>query len=236
MKDCIVEQHESADVSGHRGHYAVEIRRAARVELTKRQLARTGHFTHLRQDRFIHGVCQIQNDADLRQIGHRLVEYFEPFCSQLRLEKCRSRDIGVRMREIRYNTRADSIPHHRNDNRNRGCGLLGGKSPRRTMRDNHINLAGNQLREKRGQPLIVSVRPAVLDDDIPSFLITEIAQAGAECFSAFGQTVRSCKPRNPTRKTLVPCCARASSGHAIVAPPRSVMNSRRLIRSLRRRG
>jgi len=175
----------------HRGHYTVEIRRAARIELTKRQPARTGHFPHLRQDRFIHAVCQIQHDPELRQIGHCLVEYVEPFRSQLRLEKCRSRDIGVRMREIRYNTRADSISYYCNDNRNRGCGLLGGKSPRRTMRDNHINLAGNQFREQRGQPLIVSVRPAVVDDDITSFLITEIAQAGAECFSAFGQAVRS---------------------------------------------
>jgi len=32
------------------------------------------------------------------------------------------------------------------------------------------------------------------------------------------------------------CCARAASGHAAAAPPRSVMNARRFIRSPRRRG
>ena len=32
------------------------------------------------------------------------------------------------------------------------------------------------------------------------------------------------------------CCARAASGHAAAAPPSSVMNSRRFIRSPRRRG
>ena len=31
------------------------------------------------------------------------------------------------------------------------------------------------------------------------------------------------------------CCARAASGHAAAAPPSSVMNSRRLIQSPRRR-
>ena len=39
----------------------------------------------------------------------------------------------------------------------------------------------------------------------------------------------------PMRRTPSPCCARAASGHA-AAPPSSVMNSRRLTRSPRRRG
>src|SRR6516162_348105 len=37
----------------------------------------------------------------------------------------------------------------------------------------------------------------------------------------------------PMRRTRLPCCARTASGHA-AAPPRSVMNSRRFIRSPRR--
>src|SRR5271166_3767375 len=40
--------------------------------------------------------------------------------------------------------------------------------------------------------------------------------------------------RNPITGSA-DCCARAASGHAIEAPPRSAMNSRRLIRSPRRR-
>ena len=40
----------------------------------------------------------------------------------------------------------------------------------------------------------------------------------------------------PTRRMRSGCCARAASGHAAAAPPRSVMTSRRLIRSPRRRG
>src|SRR5215831_12694363 len=37
------------------------------------------------------------------------------------------------------------------------------------------------------------------------------------------------------RRIRSPCCARAASGHAAAAPPSSVMNSRRFIRSPRRR-
>src|SRR5262249_53230155 len=40
----------------------------------------------------------------------------------------------------------------------------------------------------------------------------------------------------PMRRTRSPCCARAASGHVTAAPPSSVMNSRRFIRSPRRRG
>ncbi len=40
--------------------------------------------------------------------------------------------------------------------------------------------------------------------------------------------------RNPITG-IAGCCARAASGHATAAPPRSVMNSRRFIRSPRRR-
>ena len=39
----------------------------------------------------------------------------------------------------------------------------------------------------------------------------------------------------PTRRIRSPCCARAESGQATAAPPRSVMNSRRVTRSPRRR-
>jgi hypothetical protein len=48
------------------------------------------------------------------------------------------------------------------------------------------------------------------------------------------QSVGDTAPRNPITG-IVGCCARAARGHA-AAPPSSVMNSRRLIQSPRRRG
>jgi hypothetical protein len=98
--------------------------------------------------------------------------------------------------------------------------------------DDHIDLETSQIRNERRKPIIVAIRPAVLDDKIPSVLIAEIAQARAKGFWAFGQTSAVADPRNPIRKTFADgCCARAANGHAAAALPRSVMNSRRLIAS-----
>jgi hypothetical protein len=43
-------------------------------------------------------------------------------------------------------------------------------------------------------------------------------------------------PKNPMIDSFAGCCALAASGHATAAPPSSVMNARRFIRSPRRRG
>src|SRR6516225_915350 len=46
------------------------------------------------------------------------------------------------------------------------------------------------------------------------------------------RTVEGVPPtKNPMVGSLAACCARAVSGHAVAAPPRSVMNVRRLTRS-----
>src|SRR4029077_16631203 len=44
------------------------------------------------------------------------------------------------------------------------------------------------------------------------------------------------EPKRPIVGSLDACCALAASGHATAAPPSSVMNSRRFVRSPRRRG
>ena len=48
--------------------------------------------------------------------------------------------------------------------------------------------------------------------------------------------VRRVSASTPMRRIRSGCCARAASGQAAAAPPTSVMNSRRFIRSPRRRG
>ena len=56
-------------------------------------------------------------------------------------------------------------------------------------------------------------------------------KAVTRCGTSESDVLRK-KPTNATAG----CCARAASGHAAAAPPSSVMNSRRFIRSPRRRG
>jgi hypothetical protein len=68
--------------------------------------------------------------------------------------------------------------------------------------DDHIDLETNQVRKQRRKPIIVAIRPAVLDDKIPSLLIAEIAQARAKSLGAFGQTVSSGQTQKPDAKDL----------------------------------
>ena len=70
------------------------------------------------------------------------------------------------------------------------------------MGDNHIDLETNQVRKERRKPIIVAIRPAVLDDKIPSFLIAEIVQARAKSLRALGQTVSSGQPQEADPKDL----------------------------------
>ena len=89
---------------------------------------------------------------------------------------------------------------------------------------------GRQFR----QAIVVIVRPAVFDRHVAALDVAGFAQALAECRHAI------CGRRRPTRRSRNPitgiagCCARAASGHA-AALPSPAMNSRRRIRSPRRR-
>jgi hypothetical protein len=119
-------------------------------------------------------------------------------------------------------------PH---DDWDRG-GCLGGQSCRRAVGDNHIDLETNQVRKESRKPIILAIRPAVLDHKIPSLLIAEIAQTRAKGLRALGRLSAVGNPRNPIRKTFADSfCARVANGHAAAAPLTSLMNSRRLIAS-----
>jgi hypothetical protein len=57
------------------------------------------------------------------------------------------------------------------------------------MGNDQVDVEVDQLRKQRRQPVILAISPAVFDDNIPSLLIAEIAQARAKRLGAFGQTV-----------------------------------------------
>ena len=62
-------------------------------------------------------------------------------------------------------------------------------------------------------------------------------QAGATFTGTFKFPALNCDDNHwIIVRTSSPCCPRAASGHAAVAPPSSVMNFRRVIRSPHRRG
>ena len=88
------------------------------------------------------------------------------------------------------------------------------------MGDDHIDLETNQVRKERRKLIIVAIRPAVLDDKIPSLLIAEITKAGAKGLRTFGQTVSSGRSQEPDPKDLRRWLLRARGATATPPPHR----------------
>ena len=56
------------------------------------------------------------------------------------------------------------------------------------MGDDHSDVQMNQFCCEGRELVEPPVRPSVLNDDVPSFLITEITKTHAKCLNSFGQT------------------------------------------------
>ena len=74
--------------------------------------------------------------------------------------------------------------HPRHDNGNCLGRFLGGTGRRRTDRDDDIDLESHQLGRERRADDRVSLRIALLDDDVLSLDIAKLAQTLPECFDA----------------------------------------------------
>ena len=78
---------------------------------------------------------------------------------------------------------------------------------------------------------VAALRPAILDRHVYFKLeIPGFPQALSERWSRSAYSSDVSLPRKPITGNS-DCCARTATGHAAAAPPRSVMNSRRFIRS-----
>ena len=114
------------------------------------------------------------------------------------------------------------------DNRDRGGRRLGrerGCSANRCNDD--IHAPANQFGRQRRQALVVTVGPAILNRDIPTFDVSGFAQPLRNAATRCAKDAADALWRKPTIGTAS-CCACVPSGHA-AAPPSSVMNSRRRI-------
>ena len=104
-------------------------------------------------------------------------------------------------------------------------------------RDDDIDLEPDELGRDLGEALAASLRPAILDRDGATLDPAEFAQPLHKSGDPCGSGPTACRaPRNPMVGSFPACCARAASGQAAAPRPRQgAMNSRRFIRSPRRR-
>ena len=84
------------------------------------------------------------------------------------------------MSEACNKSRAHSVSGYRHDNGNSHRGGFGGLGSRRSKGYENINVEMNELVRQVGEPVILAVAKAVLDDQIFSFDISEIAKSRAD--------------------------------------------------------
>jgi len=85
----------------------------------------------------------------------------------------------------------------------------------------------DQLGRKIGKPFELPFSGPKLDGHILTFHITQFVEPLPECIEKMSTGRQGARPENSYASFA--CCADAASGHTTVAPPRSVMNSRRRI-------
>ena len=182
-------------------------------------------------------IVRVHQHADGRRLGHELAQQLQPLRPQHAGEKAHAGDVAARPVEAGDEAVPDRIAPGREDDRNRrGRGLgrerRNGCSPTITATGRRIRSAASagsrsdlicppsDIRSRRSGPR---------QSRLPS------GPGGTRSRGA-SQSASDVLRRNPTTG-IAGCCARAASGHAAAAPPRTPRNSRRLMSAprLRRR-
>ena len=159
------------------------------------------------------------------------------FAANSSTEKIDPGQVAARPGEAGDKTKPDRVFADDEDDRDRrGCRLGRQRRQGASGRGDHGDPPANQFGRQRRQPIDIDSRPSGIRSP-RSRPRHSRSPSGPGEMRADGPRTPSgdVASRNPITG-IAGCCARAASGHAAAAPPSSVMNSRRFIRSPRRRG
>jgi len=194
----------------------------------------TPHAESYRAGRFHRTVGRQERDpGDARR---NLLEQLQPLARYCSLHANETGDVAARPRQASDEAIADRISNLRENDRD-GVRLLQQRPGCwRVLRKNEIRLQPDELLCKSLHQLNIGRRPAIVASDgtalRPAEFLETLAERcdpGASFPVALGIAIST-----PIRRMRSRCCARAASGHAAAAPPRSAMNVRRFTRSPRR--
>ena len=101
-------------------------------------------------------------------------------------------------------------------------------------RGDDVHPTAHQISRKFRQPIVITSRPPVFNGYIAILDVASFAQPLLKPATGSASSSGEIEEMNPI--TGIRRCATATTGHVAAAPPSSVMNSRRFIRSPRRRG
>src|SRR5262249_27352718 len=120
--------------------------------------------------------------------GDEFAQHLEPFRGERYLENTDAGDIATWSVKALDKTKSDWISAHvKYDGNRRSCILRGGQRCDTAHGNNGGNLSLDQIRSKRGQPIKLTLRPAVFDRQVTAFDKASFIQASANCGYVFGK-------------------------------------------------
>jgi len=125
-------------------------------------------------------VRWIPKQGHAGHLGSDLPEELQSLALQIWRDRAQARDVATRPRQARDDAASDRIADRHHDERHRCGRLLHGKGRRCTGRDDEIHVCGQEIIDEARKPLVVPIRPSVLDQDVAALLIAELTQPVAE--------------------------------------------------------
>ena len=177
-------------------------------------------------------IVRIDQQGNRAALGTSSCSSSSRFGTELTLKTADARDVAARPVEAGNETKFDRVAADVKTIGIVAVAALAASAAGGADRDDHGHLAANQIGRQRRQPIVLTFRPAVFDRYIAALDIAGFIQAlrYASSWLRFGWSRAAEKPDHRHRRLLRACRERP-------APPRrrAVMNSRRFIRSPRRR-
>ena len=142
---------------------------------------RARRFLHVSYHGLGFRVVRVHQQGDHLGLGNQLAKQFEPLGRQLVEEDAETRNVAAGPGEIGDQAGPDRITDAGEDDRDRR-----GSAFRRQCRreaaagHDHVDLAAGEVCGQCGQPIIVSLRPAVFDRDVMALDIAGVAKTLAE--------------------------------------------------------
>src|SRR5438128_332907 len=122
-------------------------------------------------------VAWIPQDRDARDRRDRLFEELDVFCAHLDQHASRARQVAARTSEARHEPAGHRVADGYEDDWNRPGRVLGRDSRRRRERHNEIDLKPDEFGRQLRQLPESAFRPSVLESDVPTLDMAELAQA-----------------------------------------------------------
>ena len=182
------------------------------------------------EDVVIRRGLRIEHDRHPPDVGDHLLDDVQPFADYGKVDIREAGDVPAGTSKARDEALSGRIVDSREDDRDGARGLFQRRNDRRGVGGDDVWRRVHQFTDVCLDVGNVAAGKTVLDLNVsvlrPSERLKSLSKRRYAGFYPGSISASPCK--NAMRRIRSACCARAASGHETVAPPSSVMNSRRL--------